>query len=292
MKISVILSNYNGEKFLEEAICSVLDQDHRDYEFIIVDDGSSDGSPEIIRRYAADYPERVISLLEPENRGQGAGFNQAISRASGEIVAFIDSDDIWMPCKLSKLEEFVRLAGPAALYQHNLFLMEGQVVTERLYRPLLCSGDLYGEACATRRVPAHFVPTSGLAFPRTILEKVLPIPNAFRTCADGYLTRTSFCHGPVASCTSAWGYYRIHESNSVFNNPAHDNSAYVRRLLVPALNQYYGTIGVSLRFPLLDSRFGGDLPWLLVHVSLYDIYSAVMKGLKKRIFREDAKTRS
>lgn len=292
MKISVILSNYNGEKFLEEAIRSVLEQDHGDYEFIIVDDGSSDGSPEIIRRYAADYPERIISLLEPENRGQGASFNRALSGASGEVVAFIDSDDVWMPCKLSKLETLIRLAGPAALYQHNLFLMEGHVKTKKLYRYLLCSGDLYGQACASRRVPADFVPTSGLAFPRAILEKVLPVPNAFLTCADGYLTRTSFCHGPVVSCSNAWGYYRVHESNSVFNNPAHNNSVYVRGLLVPALNQYYESIGVSLRFPSLNVWLCRDLLWLLVHLSLYDIYSAVVKRFKKRIFREDVEMRS
>jgi glycosyltransferase involved in cell wall biosynthesis len=250
MKISVVLSNYNGEAFLAEAIQSVLEQEYADFEFIIVDDGSTDNSREIIQAFADANGGKIIALLECENQGQAAGFNKGFSVSSGEIVAFIDSDDIWMPCKLANLADFVKITGEAGLYQHNLFFIRDGVKTSEVYRPLLYTGDLYAETCQTRRLP-NFVPTSGLAFRRAILEKVMPVPDAFRTCADGYLTRTSFCHGRVASVCDAWGYYRVHDANCVYENPQHDNRVYRDTLLVPFLNRYYETIGSELRYPSL-----------------------------------------
>ncbi len=250
MKFSVILSNYNGETYLEEAITSVLDQAYDDYEFIIVDDGSNDRSPEIIRRFADAHPQRIVPLLEVENLGQAAGFNKGFKASSGDIIAFFDSDDIWMPDKLSRLETFIAITGPAALYQHNLYFLKNGEKTTEVYRPLLLTGAVYQDTCKTRKMPS-FVPTSGLAFPREVLEKVIPIPPAFRTCADGYLTRSSFCHGRVASACEAWGYYRVHEDNAVFHNPGHDGNAYREKLLIPALNYYYEKNNRNLRFPAL-----------------------------------------
>lgn len=281
MKISVVLSNYNGSQYLQESIQSVLGQEYDDFEFIIVDDGSTDDSADLIRCFAASYPRKIVALLESENRGQAVGFNLAVAKASGDIVAFIDSDDLWIPGKLANLAAFIDLAGPAALYQHNLYYMDGNNKTEKLYRELLSTGCLYKETCVTRRVPGMFVPTSGLAFPRSILKKVMPIPEVFRTCADGYLTRTAFCHGMVASINAAWGYYRVHANNSVFNNPMHNNRSYRNKLLVPVLNQYYACIGAELRYPLLYRWFSKDFIWVLTHSSLYDIYFHFYKHVKR-----------
>lgn len=250
MKFSVVLSNYNGSAYLSEAIKSVLDQDYDNYEFIIVDDGSTDTSPEIINDYAEQHPTVIVPLIEKDNEGQAAGFNKGVAASSGDIIALLDSDDLWMPSKLSNLCAFIRITGFAALYQHNLFFIRNDKKTEEPYRPLLYTGDLYTETCQTRRLPA-FVPTSGLAFPREVLDKVLPIPISFRTCADGYLTRTTFCHGRVASCCESWAYYRVHEANCVFDNPEYDSRGYRNNLLIPSLNRYYEIIGSELRYPAL-----------------------------------------
>lgn len=287
MKISVILSNYNGAQYLEEAIRSVLEQSYDDYEFIIVDDGSGDDSPDIIRRFAETYPEKIIALLQRENRGQAAGFNLAVARASGDIVAFIDSDDLWMPGKLSNLAAFIALAGPAALYQHNLLFMEGDTKTDNPYHTLMVTGNLYEETCATRKLPTVFVPTSGLAFPRSVLEKVMPIPEAFRTCADGYLTRTVYCHGTVVSSNNAWGYYRVHESNSVYNSPTHNQSRYRNKILVPMLNRYYASIGAQLRLPVFNVWHIKDFVWIMTHYSLYELFSCLYKRYKRTFLEKN-----
>ena len=71
---SVILANYNGSKYLAETIQSVLEQESADYEFILVDDGSTDSSLEIMREYERIHPNRRNVLVHETNRGQGAGF--------------------------------------------------------------------------------------------------------------------------------------------------------------------------------------------------------------------------
>lgn len=94
VKFSVVCTNYNKEKYIKEAICSVLNQDFLDYEFIIVDDFSTDKSPEIISYYAKQ-DKRIIYLENEQNMGMAYGYNKALKIASGEFLSLIDSDDFW-----------------------------------------------------------------------------------------------------------------------------------------------------------------------------------------------------
>jgi len=101
-RVSVIMIFYNSERFIEEAIESVLTQVFQDFELLLVDDGSSDRSTEIARAYAANRPEQVRYLEHDGhvNRGMSATRNLGVRHASGEFVCFIDSDDVWAPEKL------------------------------------------------------------------------------------------------------------------------------------------------------------------------------------------------
>jgi hypothetical protein len=100
--VSVVIIFLNAEKFLREAIESVLSQTLADWELILVDDGSTDGSTAIARAYADRFP-RQIEYLEHEghrNKGMSASRNLGIARARGEFVALLDADDVWFPDKL------------------------------------------------------------------------------------------------------------------------------------------------------------------------------------------------
>jgi len=97
--ISVILPVYNGETYLAEAIDSILAQTLRDFELIIVDDGSTDGSAQIIRAYAQHEP-RIRSVKLEENVGLGAARNHGIAVARGKYLTFIDCDDVSAPQRL------------------------------------------------------------------------------------------------------------------------------------------------------------------------------------------------
>ena len=99
-KVSVVMPVYNGEKFLQEAIESILNQTFRDFEFLIVDDGSTDGSEEIISRYA-DTDERIHLISNPKNLGIAEATNVGVAHARGEYIALMDQDDISHPDRLS-----------------------------------------------------------------------------------------------------------------------------------------------------------------------------------------------
>src|SRR5258705_13856552 len=99
---SVIVNNYNYARFLREAIDSALDQTYRNTEVIVVDDGSTDGSREII----ASYGDRIVPVLK-QNGGQNSALNAGLSLSRGNVILFLDSDDVLLPTAVeAALEAF------------------------------------------------------------------------------------------------------------------------------------------------------------------------------------------
>lgn len=97
--VSVIVPAFNSAPFIEPTLRSALDQTFPDLELIVVDDGSTDATADVLRRVAAT-DERVV-LIEQENQGLAAARNRGIERARGRLIAFLDNDDFWLPEKLS-----------------------------------------------------------------------------------------------------------------------------------------------------------------------------------------------
>jgi glycosyltransferase involved in cell wall biosynthesis len=95
--VSIIIPTYDRGWILKEAIDSVLAQDFNDFELIVVDDGSTDNTRDILK----NYDENRIMVIRQENRGVSAARNKGISEASGSLIALLDSDDLWLPKKLS-----------------------------------------------------------------------------------------------------------------------------------------------------------------------------------------------
>ena len=100
-KISVIMSVYNGEKYLAEAIESILEQTFKDFEFIIIDDGSTDKSLEILKEYAKK-DSRIKIIANQKNIGLTKSLNIGIKQAQGEYIARMDADDISLPHRFEK----------------------------------------------------------------------------------------------------------------------------------------------------------------------------------------------
>lgn len=109
-KVSVIMSNFNCENFIDETINSVLAQTYENWELIIVDDCSSDGSVEKIRGYC-EKDDRIKLFVNEENMGAAASRNLALREATGKWMAFLDSDDLWLPEKLEKQLDFMTRNG-------------------------------------------------------------------------------------------------------------------------------------------------------------------------------------
>lgn len=103
-RVSVLMAFYKGERYIREAIESVLAQDFTSWEFLLVDDGGGDGSAAIVEEFAAKHPGRIRRLEHDgnQNRGPSASRNLGLSRARGAFIAFIDQDDVWIPTKLTE----------------------------------------------------------------------------------------------------------------------------------------------------------------------------------------------
>ncbi len=101
-KISVILPVYNAGIYLEEALESIFSQTVQPLEIIAINDGSTDASPEVLQRYA-----KKLHIVSRENRGLSATLNQAIGLANGDLLAFLDADDLWLPDKSAQQLAFL-----------------------------------------------------------------------------------------------------------------------------------------------------------------------------------------
>jgi len=103
--ISVIMAVYNTQRYLTEAIQSILSQSFTDFELVIVDDGSTDGSPEILKNLAQQ--DSRIKLITQVNAGIGAATQRGITESQGEYIAIMDSDDISLPDRLKLQKQFL-----------------------------------------------------------------------------------------------------------------------------------------------------------------------------------------
>ena len=242
--ISVLINNYNYARFLGQAVESVLSQTWKSYEIIIVDDGSSDNSAEVIEKLVNKNPS--IKTIMKSNGGQASAFNSGFQIANGQIIAFLDSDDWWKPEKLATIIHWhTFLEGNYAMIQHGVDVWkDGKTYP---FKPALLSGDLFQHTLKTGE-NGLFVGSSGLVFPRHIIEQVMPVPEKLWISADAYLTRTSFALGPVYSIPIALGYYRKHQ-NLVMGNSSHNAGEYHLKMVVPELNAFYGKKNIEFSLP-------------------------------------------
>lgn len=126
-KISIVMPCHNGAGYLAAAIDSVIAQSHSNWELVIINDGSSDGSQAIIDSYTARDP-RIVSVVHPEAMGAGAARNSGLDKASARWVAFLDCDDLWKPQKLEiQLAEMIRSGAALSTTYYDVIDSSGTV---------------------------------------------------------------------------------------------------------------------------------------------------------------------
>jgi glycosyltransferase involved in cell wall biosynthesis len=210
--VSIIINNYNYGRFLKDAIDSALSQSYADAEVIVVDDGSTDDSREII----IGYEDKIISVLK-ENGGQASALNAGFAASRGDIVIFLDSDDMLLPTATERATKSI-LGNPDVVKVHwPLWIVDerGRRTGEIAPDSAVPEGDFHDiVAC---RGPDDFAwpPTSGNAWTRALLEHILPIPETtYKRGADSYLTMLAPFFGPVAAIRTPQSLYRQHGRNS------------------------------------------------------------------------------
>lgn len=222
--VSVIINNYNYARFVHEAIESVLFQTYKDWELIIIDDGSSDNSSEVIKKYVSLYPDR-ISFIEKENGGQASCFNVGFNISKGEIIAFLDSDDFWFPNKLERIVEAHETYGFVA---HEKHFSNG--TRQNIYTDL---GEDRQRLLKTYGVmDSYDITTSTMSVRRDIAEKIFPMPeDDFRICADHYVNFAATYYENVCYLHEKLSYYRIHGANGFVTQTSEMKSTFANQSL-------------------------------------------------------------
>lgn len=219
--VSVVVPFFNAERFIEEALRSVFDQSYDAWELLLVDDGSTDGSTGIALHYAEQYTGRVRYLEHKghENRGQSASRNLGIRHARGEYVAFLDSDDVWLP----------------NILERQVAILESQPEAAMVYGSAQWWYGWTGKPEDAKRdyVEVHRVPLNTLINPPTLLIFLLrrigvPCPctvmmrreaigsvdgfeDQYRhTYEDQVFYSKVFLSMPVFVADECWAKYRLH----------------------------------------------------------------------------------
>ncbi|MGZ4408093.1 MAG: glycosyltransferase family 2 protein [Gaiellaceae bacterium] len=229
-RVSIIITNHNYARFVGDAIESALAQTHPSCEVVVVDDGSTDDSLAVIGRY-----RDVLSVVQP-NLGQAAAFNAGFGRANGDVLIFLDADDMLAPDTARTV---------AATFEHEPRVVK---VMYRL-RVIDESGSPTGELKPPNHLPLrsgdlsryvlHFpfdmtwMATSGNAFRKSALARIFPVPELdYPLCADYYLSHLTALLGDVVFLDRVGGSYRIHGANSYERAEGKLDLAQVRQTIV------------------------------------------------------------
>jgi hypothetical protein len=208
--VSIVITNYNYAAFVGQAIDSALAQTYPHVEVVVVDDGSSDASARII----AEYGDRIVPVFK-QNGGQASAVNQGFGACRGDIVLFLDADDLLMP---TAVEEVVgAFDASVAKVQFRLQCCDADLRPLGWTKPRASSRMPSGDLAQAVLSHGGYVspPTSGNAFARGCLERIMPVPeDAFRLCADAYLILLSPLCGEIRSIAGELGRYRVHGTNN------------------------------------------------------------------------------
>jgi hypothetical protein len=207
--VTVLVDTYNCGHFIEEAIDSVLTQDfpREQMEILVVDDGSTDDTTERVRRYG----ERIQYFHKP-NGGQASALNFGIERARGEIVALLDGDDYWLPGKLKRVAAEFGKHSEAGMVYHNFFYKRDN---SRDQLPLSGLAGTSGFLPDNRKsLLGYDIPlTAAVAFRRSVLWRLLPIPHSLVVQADAHLSACVIFVAPIVYIDQPLTVHRVHTGN-------------------------------------------------------------------------------
>lgn len=207
-KVSIVVTTYNGAKYLAAQLDSILAQTHQELEILISDDASMDDTWAIAQNYAIK-DARIRLLRHEKNVGLHANLNTALAKASGEYIAISDQDDIWLPHKIEK--QLSLLSGAVGVYSDSALIdAQGQSLGKTLFQTL----NIKPNADSARTVPLFFknaVSAHALLFHRSLLSMALPFSDDF--IFDHQLALADSCYGGLQYCDEPLVLHRIHGGN-------------------------------------------------------------------------------
>ncbi|MEP2029783.1 MAG: glycosyltransferase [Paracoccaceae bacterium] len=205
--VSIIVTNYNYGHYVEACLDSLRTQTCAPDEIIVVDDGSTDASADILAG------QRDVKVISQPNGGQAAAFNTGFEASSSEIVIFVDADDKLAPHAVQVIRRLWSRDISALSYGLSMIDGDGQPIGQ--YAMDVPDQDLLPQLLSQLTIP--FMPTTGNAFRREAIEWAFPLPaEQWRICADALLIRAAILAAPVRHIRQVLGAYRKHGKNNYF----------------------------------------------------------------------------
>jgi hypothetical protein len=212
--VSILLSNYNYAPYLVEAINSCLDQTYTNFELIVCDDGSTDGSHSLISSHRVR--DRRIKPIFQRNGGQGLALNAAFRASAGEVICLLDADDVFLPAKLQRVVDAFVANSDSGLAINRMLRVDKErkpsgdipLLYELPSGWLGASLDLNGP-----HVLAGLPPTSGLSLRRSVANLIFPLPAGLRAYADRLIQVVAPLMTSIVAIQTPLSEYRIHGAN-------------------------------------------------------------------------------
>lgn len=208
MKVSVIMPVYNGAYYLQEAIDSILNQTFKDFEFIIVDDGSTDDTPAIIKKNA-DFDRRIISLKNKQNSGICVTLNNGLKIAKGEYIIRMDSDDIALPYRIEHQVSFMDSHPNVGVAGSFVEIFDSNNPTDCYifkydvdYRE--CKADLFFSSCLAH--PAAIIRAS------ILYQYGIQYDDYYRGMEDFHIWWRISCYSDITNIPEVLLKYRMHKN--------------------------------------------------------------------------------
>jgi glycosyltransferase involved in cell wall biosynthesis len=304
--VSIIITNYNYGEYLAQAIDSALGQSYSPVEIIVVDDGSTDNSRDII----ANFGNRIIPVMLGKNKGFTTALQTGFDTSKGEIICFLDADDIFFPNKVTNVVKAMssdNCANVGWCLNKNL-LVEDKDVNNKLNE--LENTSFKNLSIETSEIvdfrkwmqkgkfPPFGVPSSsGLSFHRSLMKKLLPLPKGNRYVDDLYLKFTAIALEKGCVIKGNLGIFRLHENSLYTTQPLNKkyqrgilmdiNSAYLIRFRFSELWRLADKflcrgIGAALKIGYSDHEIKKTLHDYLANISLIEKITLVHKILYYR----------
>lgn len=213
MLVSVLINNYNYARFLDECLLSVIKQTYKNIEIILYDDGSTDHSLEVARKYSNIKIIAADNYQKKPAFNQANAINQAFAISKGEIICLLDSDDYFELNKIDVIVDAFKSDNNLVLVQNAAFVtMNGVIIGTHDYS---VTNIDYKKLYYKKRWTGFYNPTSTLSFRRQYLERILPMreDEYWRVWPDVRLSRIAPYYGVVKALPDKLTYYRKHGNN-------------------------------------------------------------------------------
>lgn len=242
--VSVLMSVYNGQRYLAQAMDSILGQTFSDFELITIDDGSKDSSPGILRGYASRDPRVKVTVRE--NKGLTKTLNEAFRRSRGQFIARMDCDDVAMPDRFARQLDALRADPGLVCVGGNFQLIDGDGRALTVLVPPADDATIQKKALAGHGAICH--PTAMIR--RTAMEQIDGYDESFKTAQDLDLWLRLGEVGRLGNVPHTVLQFRLHEG-SVSETKRHEQRQSARR----ACENAWKRRGIT------NGSFEADEPW-------------------------------